>query len=197
MSSLEIQHQTRAVFHCWGDKGLLEGIGGLPRVCGGSQQSHIYLLSIAFVNMDPPVHLTSLLCQAYLGESMLFVPYFYHGLRGDRSFKVWFGADSKNECESDQPMRAQLSFTPIAVRGSSSSFIPIWGLRERATCLPGWCGEVVFTTYNKRILRFCLTFSGVDHKLRSTVLLKMSKNSVKTILITLYLSAVQDPEPLL
>ena len=36
------------------------------------------------------------LCQAYLGESMLFVPYFYHGLRGDRSFKVWFGADSKN-----------------------------------------------------------------------------------------------------
>ena len=27
--------------------------------------------------------------------------------------------------------------------------------------------------------------------------MKMSKNSVKTILITLYLSAVQDPEPLL
>ena len=116
MSSLEIQHQTRAVFHCWGDKGLLEGIGGLPRVCGGSQQSHIYLLSIAFVNMDPPVHLTSLLCQAYLGESMLFVPYFYHGPRGDRSFKVWFGADSKNQCESDQPMRAQSRSTPIAVR---------------------------------------------------------------------------------
>ena len=124
MSSLEIQHQTRAVFHCWGDKGLLEGIGGLPRVCGGSQQSHIYLLSIAFVNMDPPVHLTSLLCQAYLGESMLFVPYFYHGPRGDRSFKVWFGADSKNQCESDQPMRAQLRSTPIAVRGRSSSFYP-------------------------------------------------------------------------
>ena len=64
------------------------------------------------------------LCQAYLGESMLFVPYFYHGLRGDRSFKVWFGADSKNECESDQPMRAQLRSTPIAVRGRSSSFYP-------------------------------------------------------------------------
>ena len=56
------------------------------------------------------------LCQAYLGESMLFVPYFYHGLRGDRSFKVWFGADSKNQCESDQPVRAQLRSTPIAVR---------------------------------------------------------------------------------
>ena len=86
------------------------------------------------------------LCQAYLGESMLFVPYFYHGLRGDRSFKVWFGAG-----------------------GGRLHFIPIWGLRERATCLPGWCGEVVFTTYNKRILRLCLTFSGIDHKLHSTV----------------------------
>ena len=64
------------------------------------------------------------LCQAYLGESMLFVPYFYHGLRGDRSFKVWFGADFKHECESDEPMRAQLSSTPIAVRGRSSSFYP-------------------------------------------------------------------------
>ena len=121
------QHQTRAGFHWGGDKGLLEGLGGLPRVRGGSQQSHIYLLYIAFVNMDPPVHLQCTsrpLCQAYLGESMLFVPYFYHGPRGDRSFKVWFGADSKNECESDQPMRAQLSSTPIAVRGRSSSFYP-------------------------------------------------------------------------
>ena len=53
------QHQTRAGFHWGGDNGLLEGLGGLPRVRGGSQQSHIYLLSIAFVNMDPPVHLTS------------------------------------------------------------------------------------------------------------------------------------------
>ena len=41
-----------------------------------------------------------------------------------------------------------------------------------------------------------MTFSGIDHNLHSTVKLKMSKNSVKTILITLYLSAVQDPEPL-
>ena len=116
------QHQTRAGFHWGGDNGLLEGLGGLPRVRGGSQQSHIYLLSplstwILQCTSRP-------LCQAYLGESMLFVPYFYHGLRGDRSFKVWFGADSKNECESDQPMRAQLSSTPIAVRGRSSSFYP-------------------------------------------------------------------------
>ena len=109
------------------------------------------------------------LCQAYLGESMLFVPYFYHGPRGDRSFKVWFGADSKNQCESDQPMRAQSRSTPIAVRGGCLHFIPIWRIRERATRLPGLCGEVVFTTYNKRILRLCLTFSGIDHKLRSTV----------------------------
>ena len=41
-----------------------------------------------------------------------------------------------------------------------------------------------------------MTFSGIDHNLHSTVKLKMSKDSVKTILITLYLSAVQDPEPL-
>ena len=37
---------------------------------------------------------------------------------------VWFGADSKNQCESDQPVRAQLRSTPIAVRGRSSSFYP-------------------------------------------------------------------------
>ena len=53
------QHQTRAGFLWGGDNGLLEGLGGLPRVRGGSQQSHIYLLSIAFVNMDPLVHLGS------------------------------------------------------------------------------------------------------------------------------------------
>ena len=41
-----------------------------------------------------------------------------------------------------------------------------------------------------------MTFSGIDHNLHSTVKLKMSKNSAKTILITLYSSAVQDPEPL-
>ena len=67
---------------------------------------------------------------------------------------------------------------------------------ERAASLLGCDGEVVFTPQNKQILRFGLTFSGIDHKLHSTVQLKMSKNSVKTILITLYLSAVQDPEPL-
>ena len=77
------------------------------------------------------------LCQAYLGESMLFVPYFYHGLRGDRSFKVWFGADSKNECESDQPMRAQLGSTPFPVRGRSSSFYPFFQdcVRGQHLCL--------------------------------------------------------------
>ena len=67
------QHQMRAGFQWGGDKGLLEGLGGLPRVCGGSQQPHIYLLSIAFVNMDPPVHLTSPLCQAYLRT--IFLPW--------------------------------------------------------------------------------------------------------------------------
>ena len=35
---------------------------------------------------------------------------------------VWFSAEPKNECESDQPMRAQLGSTPFPVRGRSSSF---------------------------------------------------------------------------
>ena len=94
------QHQTRAGFHWGGDKGLLEGLGDLPRVRGGSNLTSISYLSplstwILQCTSRP-------LCQAYLGESLLFVPYLYHGLRGDRGFNVWFGADSKNECESDQ-----------------------------------------------------------------------------------------------
>ena len=166
--------------------------------------------------MDPLVHLTSPLSSL---SCNVFAPFFCQGLRGDRSNRVWFGAPSKNECESDQPMRAQLGSTPFAVRGRSSSFHPFFntawdgnisawlmrrdrlhfitfsGLRERATPLPGSCGEVVFTPFNKQILRFCLTFSGIDHNLHLTVKLKMSKNSVNTILITLCSSTVQDPEP--
>ena len=40
---------------------------------------------------------------------------------------------------------------------------------ERAASLLGCDGEVVFTPQNKQILRFCLTFSGIEHKLHSTV----------------------------
>ena len=39
----------------------------------------------------------------------------------------------------------------------------------RAASLLGCDGEVVFTPQNKQILRFCLTFSGIDHKLHLTV----------------------------
>ena len=62
------------------------------------------------------------LCQAHLGESLLYVQYFCLGLKGYRSYRVWFGADSENECKSDQPMRAKLGSTRFAVRRRSSSF---------------------------------------------------------------------------
>ena len=62
------------------------------------------------------------LCQAHLGESLLCVLYFCLGLKGYRSYRVWFGADSENECQSDQPMRAKLGSTRFAVRRRSSSF---------------------------------------------------------------------------
>ena len=111
------QHQTRATMV------YLKALVVFPEFA----MAHSNLTSISYLSPLSTwiLQCTSRpLCQAYLGESMLFVPYFYHGLRGDRSFKVWFGADSKNECESDQPMRAQLSSSPIAVRGRSSSFYP-------------------------------------------------------------------------
>ena len=161
------QHQTRAGFHWGGDKGLLEGLGGLPRVRGGSQQSHIYLLSIAFVNMDPPVHLTSPLSSLswrVYALRTIFLPWAEGRLqfqslvwcRLQKSVWIWSTSESSVKIHTN------------CCKGRLH-FIPIWGLRERATCLPGWCGDVVFTTYNKRILRLCLTFSGIDHKLRSTV----------------------------
>ena len=75
-------------------------------------------------------------------------------------------------------------------------FPPFCKINERAASLLGCNGEVVFTPQNKQILRFCLTFSSIDHKLHWTVQLKISTNSFKTLLITLQLSAVQNPEPL-
>ena len=116
------QHQTRAGFHWGGDNGLLEGLGGLPRVRGGSQQSHIYLLSIAFVNMDPPVHLTSPLSSLswrVYALRTIFLPW----AEGRPQFQsvVWCRLQ---KCESDQPMRALLGSSPIAVRGRLSSFYP-------------------------------------------------------------------------
>ena len=46
---------------------------------------------------------------------------------------------------------------------------PFCKINERAASLLGCDGEVVFTPQNKQILRFGLTFSGIDHKLHSTV----------------------------
>ena len=84
--------------------------------------AHSNLTSISYLS---PLSTWILQCTSrHLSVKLIFVPYFYHGPRGDRSFEVWFGADSKNQCESDQPMRAQLRSTPIAVRGRSSSFYP-------------------------------------------------------------------------
>ena len=64
-------------------------------------------------------------------------------------------------------------------------FPPFCKINERAASLLGCDGEVVFTPQNKQILRFCLTFSSIDHKLHWTVKLKISKKSFKTLLITL------------
>ena len=135
------------------------------------------------------------LCQAHLGESLLYVSCFCLGLKGYCSYRVWFGAESKNECESDRPMRAQLGSTVFVVRGRSSSFYTFFQdcVRGQHLCLAH--AERSSSHPHKQIVRFCRTFSGIDHKLYSTIKLKMSKNSVKTILITLCSSAVQDPEP--
>ena len=57
---------------------------------------------------------------------------------------------------------------------------------ERVASLRGCDGKVVFAPQNKQILWFCLTFPSFEHKLHSTVQLKMCKNSVKTVLHTLY-----------
>ena len=81
---------------------------------------HIQVKTVfAFIDMDPPVHLTSRpLCQDL---KPFFEDIFPTGW-GDCNYRVWFGAEPKNECESDQPMRAQLGSTPFPVWGRSSSF---------------------------------------------------------------------------
>ena len=58
-------------------------------------------------------------------------------------------------------------------------------------------GKVVFAPKNKLILWFCLTFPSFEHKLHSTVQLKMCKNSVKTVLHTLYSFKILNAEALL
>ena len=46
---------------------------------------------------------------------------------------------------------------------------PFCKINERAASLLGCDGEVVFTPQNKQILRFGLTFLGIEHKLHLTV----------------------------
>ena len=58
-------------------------------------------------------------------------------------------------------------------------------------------GKVVFAPQNKQILGFCLTFPSFEHKLHSTVQLKMCKISVKTVLHTLYSFKILNAEALL
>ena len=50
---------------------------------------------------------------------------------------VWFGAEPKNECESDQPMRAQLGSTRFPIWGRSSSFYTFFQdcMRGQHLCL--------------------------------------------------------------
>ena len=57
--------------------------------------------------------------------------------RWNRSYRVWFDAESKNKCQSDQPMRAQLGSTPFVVKGTSSSFHPFFQdcVRGQHLCL--------------------------------------------------------------
>ena len=73
--------------------------------------------------------------------------YCCHWLRRDHNNRVWFVADSKNEMEFDQPMRAI-----------------------------GSTREVLFTTANKQILIFYVTFSSIQHELHLNEQLKMRKN---------------------
>ena len=68
---------------------------------------------------------------------------------------------------------------------------------ERVASLRGCDGKVVFAPQNKQILWFCLTFPSFEHKLHSTVQLKMCKNSVKTVLHTLYSFKILNAEALL